>query len=335
MDKTNRHNGFTLIELLVVIAIVGILLAVLLPAVQAAREAARRMQCSNNLKQLGLAMHNYEQQFRQLPYGSIMWPTVAANEPDNGGKSMPGHTAFAQILDFLEEANVQQKYNFKVRNLHPSNLEILATQIGVYQCPSDSASGRAVYADGGLSRSNYVVCFGSNTTCNNSNNTSLSSIPSLSAYKLLDLNTDGAFRMDGARRWKHFQDGLSHTVLFSELITGKEQFHADTGIHDLRGVWAHPTIGSSHYTHLKTPNSVDGDRLLQGSTRCIPVLPEQPCDFSHPNKWDEHYAVARSRHAGGVQVAFADGHVEFKSDDVDPGLWKAMATLAGDEIINQ
>jgi prepilin-type N-terminal cleavage/methylation domain-containing protein len=118
-----RLGGFTLVELLVVIAIIGVLVALLLPAVQSAREAARRMQCSNNLKQIALAAHNYHDSHKMLPPGST-------------DAKLSGSTGFAAILPYLEQANLYNEYNFSKGNSEPENLQVVSQRIKTYICPS-------------------------------------------------------------------------------------------------------------------------------------------------------------------------------------------------------
>jgi len=159
--------------------------------VQAAREAARRGQCSNNLHQLGIAMHHYVDRTKVLPLGIVASP-LAPPWP-----AQPGHTALAQLLPFLEQSNVHTVYDFKLRNVAATNKPATSTQIPAFQCPSDNASGRkAVFklgSDTELSRSNLAVCFGSNTFVRSSAGRNIGTEPDRTG---VDTNTDGAFRLD-------------------------------------------------------------------------------------------------------------------------------------------
>ncbi|HET6882441.1 MAG TPA: DUF1559 domain-containing protein, partial [Pirellulales bacterium] len=130
--KSNR-KGFTLVELLVVIAIIGILIALLLPAVQAARESARRTQCNNNLKQFGVALHNYHDAFHRLPASdSGVWNA-------SGSLTNTDISDHARLLPYMEQANVYQFVNFNVKWNDPLNVVAAATRVGTFMCPSDSA----------------------------------------------------------------------------------------------------------------------------------------------------------------------------------------------------
>ena len=142
------RRGFTLVELLVVIAIIGILVAMLLPAVQAAREAARRTQCTNNLKQIGLAILDFESQFGALPAGTT--------HKEADGRPAE-YSMFFLILPFLEEGDVYDRYDFDGNSRIYSNSQVNSVQIPGYLCPSDGAMGRSW---AGFARSNYVSCFG-------------------------------------------------------------------------------------------------------------------------------------------------------------------------------
>jgi prepilin-type N-terminal cleavage/methylation domain-containing protein/prepilin-type processing-associated H-X9-DG protein len=299
--------GFTLVELLVVITIIGILIALLLPAVQAAREAARRMQCANNMKQIGLAILNYEQTNGTLPIGmNIALPTFK------------GHSVFATLLPYVEQMALYNMYDFKKRVYDSPNNTVTCVSIPALICPSDNAAGRQVGTDPPVqlfARSNYAVCFGSNTMGESSS----------------DWTTDGAFRWDVSKPLSAFTDGTSNTVVASELIAGRDDIYIDDNKHDVRGAWAEGTgMGSAVYTHLKTPNSSAGDAILQGG--CVPD-DGLPCDYSAGTNRYAGYAAARSRHPGGVNAVFGDGHVSFYNDTVDWRIWQALSTVAGGETV--
>lgn len=285
------------------ITIIGILISLLLPAVQAAREAARRMQCSNNLKQVGLAMHNYVSSRGTLPSGVIM-----------SGVTYPQHTALVLLLPYLEQANLANIYNFNLRVYDPTNQPAVKSRIAAYQCPSDNAAGRQGAVDIGLyfSYSNVVVNFGSGPgVCR-----SCTCCPNPMPPK--DTVNDGAFQIDQSRRLDDFTDGTSHTALASEVLSGKG---GPPNQSDVRGMWPH-MLGGSNYEHFDTPNSSSGDVLWTGNCTSEP---DMPCAPGNTTLSQQHNA-ARSRHPGGVNLVFVDGHVTFVPDVVDLAVWQALGT---------
>ena len=323
--------GFTLVELLVVIAIIGILIALLLPAVQAAREAARRGQCCNNLKQLCLAMHNYANSNQALPIGLQASPLGTGT---GGRPRMPGHTALTMILPFHEQASVLALYHTEFANSHQINHEATRAQMKVYQCPSDDSSGRAAVnqqMQTEMSRSNYAVCFGASTMLRNANGINIMTSPNRAG---VDFGTDGAFRIDDSRRWACFRDGTSNTTIASEVLAGRDDSKSSADKNwDVRGMWAWHVMGSFAYTHLNVPNSPVGDALYAaGSLNCVGT-PQMPCDNSHGNRWDELHAAARSPHPGGVNVVFGDGHVTFVSETIDLQTWRCLGAMNDNQVI--
>lgn len=304
-----RHEsaGFTLVELLVVITIIGVLIALLLPAVQAAREAARRMQCSNNLKQIGLAILNYESTHGAFPIGM------------NLGTVYKGHTAFAALLPYVEQMSLYDMYKFNLRVYSEDNHKVTGVSVPAYLCPSDTSADRrlSVY----FARSNYVVCLGSGKAGRSAS----------------DFTTDGPFERNTPKPLSAFKDGTSNTTAASEVIAGLDDDYSDDGKQDVRGIWAEGNnMGSAVYTHLYTPNSSVGDALFMesaGQSNCVASEADMPCDASSGNTYYNEYASARSRHPGGVNVVFADGHVTFYSSTVNAATWRYLSTIAGDETV--
>lgn len=323
-------HGFTLVELLVVITIIGILIALLLPAVQAAREAARQMQCKNNMKQIGLAMLNYEEQYGTLPMGLVVSPFHMSEDGCNGG--WPGHTAQALILPFLEQLNLQMQYDFTRRSLASDNIVVLGTVIATYTCPSDSNSGGpTLNVPRNWARSNYAVSFGTNTMLRNDNGM-------LFAYHVsrdgVDMWTDGAFQMDNSRILADFRDGTSSSVLASEVLAGPDQSFNGSDW-DTRGLWGVFHMGAFAYTHRNTPNSSVGDALWHTASynRCIEAS-DMPCDLSSTERLQFHHAAARSAHPGGVNSLFTDGHVIFINNTIDLATWQKLGAIADGQLIS-
>ena len=212
MSKPKRlpsQPAFTLVELLVVIAIIGILIAMLLPAVQAVREAARRAECQNNLRQVVLATHNFESAHQQFPEGIDATDTIGLNA-----------TAFVRILPFLEGNNIESGWNFNQKS--DANTAVARFEIPSYFCPSDDGQGRLVIVPNAntiYSRSNYVMCFGSNTMMTAQNG---ESVWNNHDGNNVDWTTDGPFAGESETTFGSVSDGTSNTIFASEVLTGKD-----------------------------------------------------------------------------------------------------------------
>jgi prepilin-type N-terminal cleavage/methylation domain-containing protein/prepilin-type processing-associated H-X9-DG protein len=324
-------GGFTLVELLVVIAIIGVLVALLLPAVQAAREAARRSQCNNNARQIALGMQNHVAALQTFPIGAGGCANLQGM-----GYSWQETSAFLAILPYLEAGITEARYDYNYRIYDGNNPQVTATHISVYNCPSDDSADRYLLLGGNIkrARSNYALNFGTSTW-----------IPSgfpwypavFNCKAPADLlETDGPFKLQATKSPKQFTDGTSRTALAAEIIAGK----VDAGDCvagspcDHRGTWAWGYMGMSLYTHRNTPNTPIGD--ANAPSHCINTPPYLPCDLtaSLESKYENHHSAARSFHSGGVNVAFADGHVTFVSDDVDLSIWRAVGSIAGEETLD-
>ena len=323
--------GFTLVELLVVIAIIGVLVALLLPAIQAAREAARRAQCTNNTRQIGVAIQNYVAALRTLPSG-----TGGCDVLNGAGLAWLETSGFVAILPYLEAGITESRYDYDYRIYESANNRLVtATHISVYNCPSDDSAGRhfVLNADAKRARSNYALNFGSRTWIP-------SGLPWYPAVMFCTaasdlVETDGPFRLQAARSLKQLSDGTSNTALASEIIAGK----VDSGDCaagspcDHRGTWAWGYMGMALYTHRNTPNTINGDALA--TTHCVNTPPLLPCEAtaSLSARYENHHAAARSMHPGGVNLLFADGHVTFVANEVDLTAWQAVSTMAGEETL--
>jgi prepilin-type N-terminal cleavage/methylation domain-containing protein/prepilin-type processing-associated H-X9-DG protein len=347
------HRGFTLVELLVVIAIIGILIALLLPAVQAAREAARRTQCVNNIRQNGLAVLNFEDTFGQLPAGATYGrktSTTGGGTDRYGNPISPTtmsarteYSLFLLILPFIEASPVYDQYNFLNEGGIYGNEDLARLQFASYVCPSNDAQGRTRGGDR-FARSNYAASFGSLTQAPLSVNRHFNNDPSHSweSYDAPDMETDGVFRVqqgNGGRKLKTITDGTSKTAMISELLAGQVDVGPSPGGNnqgdrgDARGTWIHVWMGTASYTHWLTPNASSGDAMWQ--VMCVD-MPEHglPCDYQ-PKRGKDNHAAARSDHPGGVNVAFVDGHVRFFGDTVDRPFWRALSTYQGGEALSE
>jgi prepilin-type N-terminal cleavage/methylation domain-containing protein/prepilin-type processing-associated H-X9-DG protein len=328
MNGNHKQTGFTLVELLVVIAIIGILIALLLPAVQAAREAARRAQCVNNQKQLGLALLTHENQHDEFPAGM-------SHRNPRPPHNLLQHSALFKLLPFIEEGIYHDSIAPNVHFASLPNSLLLDKQIVTYHCPTDNTAGRVMEVKLGFvpdfrnSRSNYVVSWGSNDTgVPRSASSPLRQHPKSTKS---EWENCGAFRTEYGRPISDFVDGTSCSVLASEIRTGRDdlmtaQVPGPKGC-DYRGHWA-GGIGSTGYLHWDTPNSSNPDCAAPRSigdpaTHPAPYVGRCP---AHPR------IAARSWHPGGVNVVFADGHVEFHLDTIELDVWRALGTINGTEV---
>jgi prepilin-type N-terminal cleavage/methylation domain-containing protein len=303
---SHSQRGFTLVELLVVVAIIGLLVALLLPAVQSAREAARRSQCISQIKQVGLAMHNYETTFGRLPVGAYgcCWGTWQVS-----------------ILPYLEQKALfdlyvmDRKFGVPVddaRYSHAANLPVTTKKIKALTCPADLNPQRV--QNNSITYHNYVANFG-NTIYDQSD---YGGVRFLGApfFEVTTVND----RRPGIR-FAEITDGLSNTILMSETIQGQPG--------DLRGFswWR----GGAVFQAYQGPNSPIPDCLYAGG-QCNPNNPlNPPCLLATAST--PTMMAARSRHPGGLHVAFGDTTARFISNNIAIGVWRALASSAGGDAV--
>lgn len=318
--------GFTLVELLVVIAIIGTLVGLLLPAVQAAREAARRMQCTNNLKQLGLAEQNYHDANKQLPPGNLgynpetgqLWPGSQVN----AGQRPPRTPHVPFLLPYLEEQPKYDLYDFSIdwwKFPDAIVAQLMETPLSVYQCPSDEA----IQMEGATGRSirdykgNYALNWGS-FFYHDQENEVLYGQP-LNNEGLMD-GKKAPFWLGFGANYREITDGLSNTLLMMEIIQAPSGPGARL---DRRGrIWNEAPSGSFASTYF-SPNSAETDF---GACTDQPEI-GLPC-LKFLGTEGSHSMGSRSRHPGGVNVVLCDGSVQFVADEVDAISWGLLSMIS-------
>jgi prepilin-type N-terminal cleavage/methylation domain-containing protein/prepilin-type processing-associated H-X9-DG protein len=330
---TEQRRGFTLVELLVVIAIIGVLVALLLPAVQAAREAARRSQCQNNLRQIALSLHNYESTFGVFPPGDC--------SVNRGAGDIPQASTHAFILPFLEGGNSYNTFDFNFQvNGNNANSQARVQVIKTYHCPSDPAGAKinSVSSLVTASSANYMQCLGSTAV-------------QRPIAPLVPTAYHGMFYTQSAIRFAQIADGSSNTAMFSEIkkgpngpgatamvsagdprdfqvatnyastFTAAEELITPAGCENratsawlYRGLqYYRGLIVATYYTHTLTPNARLRDCIMSSAI--------------------EGHAAARSYHPNAVNVAMADGSVRTATSNVDANVWRAVGTTNNGETV--
>ncbi len=338
----SKKHGFTLIELLVVIAIIGVLIALLLPAVQQAREAARRIQCTNNLKQIGLALHNYESGHSVLPVACIVtWGP--GNSPVFGGWG-----PLARILPQLEGQNGFNSCNFLLPNEHEANITAMGLLTSTFLCPSDPLN-RTIFVDDGVNRANtnYGVNRGDWYVWGGR----VSSVPPQSP-----------FRTNVSVRFAELTDGMSQTLFVAEVksrfpylrkcsgllfqpvsgpprpdtsanpatiaqyTTCSGEIKPDAG----HAEWEDGNVNQSGFTTAWTPN-----RKTPGAFGGIAYADIDLIAQREEEGGPTFAAItARSYHPSGVNVLMGDGSVKFLKDTINGPTWRSLGTIAGGEVIS-
>lgn len=319
----NLRRAFTLIELLVVIAIIAILVALLLPAVQQAREAARRSSCKNNLKQLGLAMHNYHDVHKQFPPAAINLTQNPA--PENCRHADWGATWILMALPFIEQGALYDQYNFEQvarnGNATSGNNQVTRRRLEAILCPSHPTNSSLLTQDfTGFEKGNYGVNVGSGYLLERDH---------------FNSSRRGPFSVVGmyGAKFRDITDGTSNSILISEIVTG-------TGGGDDKGAWgwcSGPTFNGS--------SGCDGSvmNLTPNTTRkrdCSHYASNNTNDnnFNRQNSPDAAAnggVASRSYHSGGVQSALGDGTVRFISENIDETIWTNLLAIQDGNVIGE
>ena len=335
-----RRKGFTLIELLVVIAIIAVLIALLLPAVQAAREAARRMQCVNNLKQIGLGLHNYEGT-------NGAWPPTSILQGVEPGSKLPqfksNWSVVARIAPFLELGPAFNAMNFATKPGNPPNTTIQQLSVKLFLCPSDPNQGPAPNTDSTFAG---VVSYGN-------------VVGDWYVWEELGPINRTAFSPNLSRRLADCTDGLSNTMIFSESQVGHYEFRSCSSTGTL-GYTSYPDVANSPaliaaiapscdksksgaqghiaWTNGSVFNSGVTTALTPNSKVFVPGYGTNPYDLvtTDENQGGPVYAAltADSYHPGGVNALLGDGSVKFLKDSINGATWRALGSIAGGEVIS-
>ena len=358
MNAVNRsaRRGFTLIELLVVIAIIAILIALLLPAVQQAREAARRTTCRNNLKQLGLALHNYHDVHRTFPAGYYSYPTrdgsgpAWANIDPQTWDAAPGWGWGTMLLPYLDQANVANRLDPEGQIWDPAYADLIATTLSVFLCPSSSGgddpfvvlddAGNRLLINGRqirLGRSHYVASHGQEScwgecgamrTGEVFTNIYTGTTTTVTINGDVSRVADGPFYRNSKTRFRDVIDGTTNSIFLGEHSS---KLSEKTWVGVVPGAFTHPNFTSPE-------NGPDAAATLtlvhagpSGGELDITGFP-----IIHPVNFPTfHVGQMYSEHAGGGHVCLGDGSVRFITENVDLLLWAELSSIGEGEVVGE
>jgi prepilin-type N-terminal cleavage/methylation domain-containing protein len=315
MSSKKHRRGFTLIELLVVIAIIAILISLLLPAVQQAREAARRTQCRNNLKQIGIALHNYTEAQQAFPMG----------------RCSKGLSVHARLLPYLDQAPLYNQVNFNVAWNHAGNEPVRGMAVPLFLCPSDPSGG----IPAGWAGNNYRANQGSEILYGNA--TTVPGDPNVGMR-----GPNGMFFLNSRMQFADLTDGASNTALFSEHDKG-DFSNAISTKNDTFWPQTNPTTPDEAYAQCE---AIDASNLIyqrvsdvgapwlqayHSTTMYFHVVPpnKRSCMFP-PGRIA---TAAKSSHTGGVHLLLGDGAVRFVNNSINLATWRGLGSRNGNETL--
>ena len=300
MAPRNRR-GFTLIELLVVIAIISILIGLLLPAVQKIREAANRLKCTNNLKQVGLALHNYHGVYEKFPSG---FRSYSATIDGNG--TGPGWGWAAYLLPYIEQDNLYRQIDLSKDIADPFHANVRVQPLSIYRCPSDGGGGKTFFTS--VTDTNAPIC-----DLAFANYVGIGGTVEVTGFP--DTGNGTLFRNSNIG-FADILDGTSNTLMVTERQSKRSP----------QTTW----VGA--VTECVNPPMVPGYDLEGPATLCLSNTGEA-ADGRVPNNPLDHVEDASSFHTGGVNGLMGDGSVRFIKNTINPFTWQAIGTRAGGEVL--
>jgi prepilin-type N-terminal cleavage/methylation domain-containing protein/prepilin-type processing-associated H-X9-DG protein len=325
MESRRIHSrGFTLIELLVVIAIIAVLIALLLPAVQAAREAARRASCVNNMKQIGLAMHNYESAFGSFPFGVMDYDNSQTSAAQGGSKQQ---SLFNYLLTTMEQSNIYNSINFSLQASGLPQRTAFDVEIASYVCPSDSKITRYTLAQSsnGYYQSSYAANAGTYDTIRYWQG---------DASNPKDIMADGAFSQGFVFRISEFTDGLSSTFMIGETSRFINDTEQVKNFGNRYGWW------STAIANVSRPSVIALSTPRLNASILVPDMPAVGSGaFSPGFPFDDRALLMgqfgfRSLHPGGANFLFGDGSVKFLKNSINTTIYRALSTRTKGEVLS-
>ncbi|WP_437185337.1 DUF1559 domain-containing protein [Planctomicrobium sp. SH668] len=321
--KNFHKQGFTLIELLVVIAIIAVLIALLLPAVQQAREAARRSQCKNNLKQFGLAMHNYHDSHNTFPPGMFNVINGYGEPYESQAGTTNRVSFFAMVLPYIDQAPLYNRWA-SIQQVgggivYPWNIpDVTSVKVPMAFCPSDPSAGFSHPNDGILG--NYLGCSGSK--------------PWGSMYSVTDIDQgapNGIFHIRSKTGMNSITDGSSNTIMMGEILTvaNGTMGQGCSSNADLRGLYWNAVHMTALFSTFYPPNTQAAD--IVGYAVCSEI-PRAPVSV---NAAEGMNLSARSNHIGGAHFTMADGSVRFISENTDTATFRALGSKSLGEVTGE
>jgi prepilin-type N-terminal cleavage/methylation domain-containing protein/prepilin-type processing-associated H-X9-DG protein len=339
-----RNAAFTLIELLVVISIIAVLIALLLPAVQAAREAARRIQCVNNLKQVGLAVHNYHDSVSALPLG-------CAVAFQGGNPIFNGWGITARLLSYLEGQNQFSACNFSLANETPQNDTVMRLSVATYLCPSDGQN-KTIFLDDGQPRNNTNYAFNrgdwyvwGGLSSTSQPNSPFRANATVTLAAVVDGTSNTIFAAEVKTHTPYLLNcsGLSYAPVGTKVIpaptadpsTIAQYTGCSGGLSELRpdsghSEWEDGNTSQAGFTTAWTPNKITPGRFSGTSVADTDLIAIREEDGGPTFA----AVTARSYHPGGVNVLFGDGTVRYIKNSINGLTWRALGTIAFGEVIS-